>query len=169
MSKSSFDCNVFVEGSTKTSISNITDALSHYRGGSGNTVYANQNLINEMKSDDTYKNMINELKGIIKQKITQDKINNRETISAAPGSRRGLRCGCLGSYSVNISYSFIPINGNNNINIHFSGYDNWDFEWNKDANFFYNITQEVIPSMVAGKGKPFKITYDFDDNISINF
>jgi hypothetical protein len=42
-------CNIFVKGDTKTSISNITDALSHYRGRSGKTVYANQNLINEMK------------------------------------------------------------------------------------------------------------------------
>ena len=166
---SSYRCNILVEGSTKTSISNITEALSHYRGGSGNTVPANQNLINEMKNHDTYKKMINELKETIKKKITQNKINNRKTISAASGSRRGLRCGCLGSYSVDINYSFIPINGNNNINIHFSGYDTWDFEWNDNAGFLYNITQEVIPSIVAGKGKPFIITYDFYDNITINF
>jgi len=166
---SSFKCNIFVKGSTKSSISNITDALSHYRGGSGNTVPANQNLINEMKNDGTYKKMIKELKEIIKNKITQNTIKNKETISAAPGSRRGLRCGCLGSYSVNINYSFIPRNGNNNISIHFSGYDTWDFEWNDKAGFLYNVTQEVIPSKIAGEGKPFKITYDFCDNIEINF
>ena len=54
--------------------------------------------------------MINELKETIKNKITQNTINNRETISAASGSRRGLRCGCLGSYSVDINYSFVPKN-----------------------------------------------------------
>ena len=45
-----------------------------------------------MKNDKTYKKMINELKETIKNKITQS------------GSRRGLRCGCLGSYSVDINY-----------------------------------------------------------------
>ena len=165
----SYNCNIFVKGSTKTSISNVTDALSHYRGKSGKTVPAHENLINEMKNDKTYKKMINELKEIIKNKITQNTINNRETISAASGSRRGLRCGCLGSYSVDINYSFVPKNGENNVNINFSGYDTWDFEWNENAGFLYNVTQEVIPSMVAGKGKPFKITYDFYDNITIYF
>jgi len=131
----SYNCNIFVKGSTKTSISNVTDALSHYRGKSGKTVPAHENLINEMKNDKTYKKMINELKETIKNKITQNSINNRETISAASGSRRGLRCGCLGSYSVDINYSFVPKNGENNVNIHFSGYDTWDFEWNENAGF----------------------------------
>ena len=169
MSYKSFACNIFVKGSTKSSISNITDALSHYRGRSGNTVPANHNLINEMKNDGTYKKMITELKNIIKNKITPNKIKNRETISAAPGSRRGLRCGCLGSYSVDIDYSFIPTYGINKITIYFSGYDTWDFEWNDNAGFLYNVTQEVIPSMVAGEGKPFNITYNFQDNIEIKF
>ena len=163
------DCNILVKGDTKTSISNITDALSHYRGRSGKTVYANQNLINEMKNHNSYQKMINELKETIKKKITQNKINNRETIKAESGSSRALRCTCLGSYSVNIDYSFIPNNGNNNITIHFSGNDSWDFDWNDKAGFWYNVSQEFIPSIVAGKGKSFKITYDFVENVTINF
>ena len=71
---SSYGCNILVEGSTKTSISNITEALSHYRGGSGNTVPANQNLINEMKNHGTYKKMINELKETIKKKKPKIKL-----------------------------------------------------------------------------------------------
>ena len=166
---SSYDVNLLVEPSTKNSISNLTDALSHYRGNSGKTVPANQNLINEMKNDKTYKEMIDSLKVTIKNKITQDKINKGETISAAPGSRRGLRCGCLGSYSLNIDYSFIPRNGSNNINIHFWGYDRWDFEWNNNKGFFHNLKNEFLPSLFAGKGTPFDITYDFYDNITIDF
>ena len=61
------------------------------------------------------------------------------------------------------------LNNNNNITIHFSGYDSWDFDWNDKAGFWYNVSQEFIPSIVAGKGKSFKITYDFNENITINF
>ena len=42
--------NLFVKGSTKDSISNITDALSHYRGKSGKTIPATNVLIQEMKA-----------------------------------------------------------------------------------------------------------------------
>jgi len=167
--KSCYDVNLLVKGSTKSSISNLTDALSHYRGGSGKTVPANNTLINEMKNDSSFKNMIKELQTLIRNKINDQKIKNAEKICAAPGSRRGLRCGTLGSYNLNIQYSFIPKYGDNYFDIHFSGYDRWDFEWNKNKNFFHNIANEVLPSVAAGKGTPFNITYDFHHKICVKY
>ena len=157
---SSYNINIFVGPSTKTSISNGTDALSHYRGGSGETVPANGDLISEMKNDKSFKEMINNLKKLIRNKITDEKIDNEITISAANGSRRGIRCATLGSYSVNIDYSFIPTYGQNYIVLHFDGSDTWDFEWNENKGFFHNMANEFIPGLIAGKGTPFDITYE---------
>ena len=161
--------NLLVEGSTKSSISNITDALSHYRGKSGKTVPANSTLIQEMQSDKSFINMIKDLENTIKNKITKEKIKNKETISAAPGSRRGVRCGCLGSYNLNISYSFVPKIGDNNFTIHFSGSDLWDFEPSDQKNWFENLVEEYIPGKLAGDGVPFTITYSFDYSMCVNY
>ena len=161
--------NLFVKGSTKDSISNITDALSHYRGKSGKTVPATNVLIQEMKADGSFKKMIKELEGTIKSKITKEKINKKETISAAPGSRRGVRCGCLGSYNLNISYSFVPKIGDNKFDIYFSGSDLWDFEPSDQKNWFQNLVEEKIPGMLAGDGVPFNITYSFEYSMCIKY
>ena len=150
-----------------SSISNLDDALEHYRGKSGITLPANQNLINEMKSNSSYKSMIKELKKGIKSKITSEAFLNGETIKAEPGSYRGISCLTLGSYKVNIDYSFVPKEGDNKIRIHFWGSDKWDFEWNDSYNLIENIIEEEIPSRIAGDGKPFDITYDFYDEVTI--
>jgi len=77
-----------VTGSIKSSISNLKDAISHYRGKSGKTVPASMSLIDNIKNTDSYKSMISELKDLIKNKITATKIENGEKISAAPNSSR---------------------------------------------------------------------------------
>ncbi|ORX48950.1 hypothetical protein BCR36DRAFT_584070 [Piromyces finnis] len=122
-----------------------------------------------MKNADSYKNMLVELSQTIKNKISIDKIINKETISAAQGSRRGIWCLTLGSYSVDIDYNFIPVIGWNTVKIHFSGYDIWDFEWNNQKGFWYNFVEEKLPEVCVGSGKSFKITYKFDDEISLAY
>ncbi|ORX47572.1 hypothetical protein BCR36DRAFT_371635 [Piromyces finnis] len=167
--------------STYDYISDLAMAIGHYRGKSGKTVPASNTLINEeMKKSLKYKNMKKELKKIIKDKVTDEKIKNETVIRNAKNSGRGLWCLTLGSYYVNIDYAFYPKSGWNTVKIHFSGYDTWDFEHikkEKDQNFLknfwngiktgiHNILDEDIPSFIAGDGKTYDITYDFYDEVT---
>jgi len=156
-------------GTTKTYISDIFDAIEHYRGKSGKTVYADSTLISEIKSAGDYKDMIKDLKGTIKNKITATKIKNGTVIKAASGSNRGSWCLTLGSHLLNIDYSFVPKYGNNNVSIHFWGSDRWDFENNENYGFIKNLIEERIPSLIAGDGKPFDVKYDFYDTITVTY
>jgi len=163
---------------TKNSISNIFEALAHYRAQSGLTVPANQCLINDLKSKSDFINMKEELKNTIKTKITDDKIMKKSKIKASEGSRRGLWYLTLGHYSVDINYEFIPKYGRNSFNINYSGYDTWDFEHVKIPNnlsvfeklklYVHNFLEDIF-SLCAGEGKPFNITYNFDDEMSIDY
>jgi len=151
---------------TLKTISNLKEAISHYKGKSGKTVSASNKLIAQMKAYVKYQHMLTELGSIMKNKITYEKIKNKELIKAEPGSRRGLWCIVLGSYSVNIDYAFYPKNGWNTVNIHFTGYDTWDFEWNDSKSVLYNFVEESLPNLCAGIGRPFNITYDFYDVVT---
>ena len=150
------------------SIGGFVDALRHYRSFAGGRVPANENLINEMKNDNSYKKMIKELRHILTNKgCSQIRQKNFSPISAASGSMRGISCQTLGSYGVNIEYKFTPKFGENWIEIHFYGYDSWDFNDNKNYNWFQNVTREKIPGMIAGKGKEYDVTFDFKEWISV--
>ena len=156
-------------GTTKTYISDIFDAIDHYRGKSGQTVYADSTLIGEIKSAGGYKDIIKDLEGSIKDKITDAKIKNGTEIKAADGSYRSSWCLTLGSHSLNIDYSFVPHYGNNSVRIHFWGSDRWDFENNDSYNFIENLIEERIPSLIAGDGKPFDVKYDFYDTVTVTY
>jgi len=160
---------LFDSGSTKSSISDIYDAISHYRGKSGNEVPANQNLVKEMKSDKTYKDLITNLKSDIRKQITATKIQQGIKIQNPAELNKLLKCTTLGSYYANISYSFIPKNGNNSVRVNFMGSDRWDFDWNSGYNFWQNLFKEEIPSWIAGDGEPFNITFDFYDDITVTY
>jgi len=176
-------------GSTKSSISNLKDAISHYRGKSGKTVPASETLIYNIKNSNSYKNMISELKDGIKDKITATKIENGEKISATEGSSRGLKDdeSTLGSFNVNIDYSFIPKYGPNTFTIYFWGYNTWDFEHNDNYKKWENLIKEDIPGLISDfgliditsdtklgitysyGGTPYDITYSFSDVITVTY
>ena len=163
-----WNVDLHVKGSTKTTISDLKEALSHYRGKSGNTVPASPILIHEMKSHDSFNKMIRELKEKIKGKINDTAIKNGTIIKSDDGSRRGkIKCNTLGSYSVDLSYSFTPKKGDNTFYIHFKGSNPWDFE--KNGKFMYDLINEDIPSAIAGDGKAYDITYEFSYLVTINY
>ena len=155
-------------------IGGLIDAINYWRSKKGGTVRANNDLINEMKSH-MYGTpsdpgvLIEVLKGV-KDKIKQAKKNKTYHIKSAPGSYRGCWCPTLGSFSFNIEYDYDfsdePERKDHTINFHFWGYDTWDFEpkkveWYDLPGHLSNLVEEKIPSLIAGDGKPFDITYDF--------
>ena len=171
MSKHQFDCNVFVKGEAKSSISNLTDALAHYRSKAGGSVPASQALIEEMKCQPSFQNTFGPNGDVtrgIANKIHDALNQGRSHVQSEPGSRRGLSCHTLGSYSVNIEYNHPVCHGENRVNVHLWGYDSWDFEDNKGYNAFENFIKERIPGFIAGDGKAFNITYDFNHIITIH-
>jgi len=153
----------------KEYISCLYDALVHYKGKSGTTVYADNTLIKEIKDHKTYKKMIKELKNGIKEKITNSAIKNHDTIKAADGSYRGVWCLTLGSIKLNINYSFVPKKGKNKVKLHFWGTDRWDFAKNDNYNLIQNLAEEYIPSFIAGDGKPFDVKYDFYETVTVEY
>jgi len=137
-------------------ISNLFDATNHYADhvGSGHMLSAvsekttandsvyesmkdddsiaslaipSEELYEEMKNDETFTNMIRNIKNEILGKITDEVIDNGETISDSKSYDGVLHCKPLGRYSVNYEYSFVPKKGENKIKIHFWGKDPWDF------------------------------------------
>ena len=151
---------------SKDGIGSLTEACSHYRSNAGGTVKANSKLYEEMKNDNSFKNkFISEMIGILKKKIIDSDVGT--FIQSAPGSNRPLSCSTMGMYKLNIEYRHEVKVGINNVVLHLFGSDKWDFEPSKDKGFFKNLTQEIIPGWVAGKGTPFDITYDFKYTVQI--
>jgi len=126
----------------------------------------------------TFETMISELRESIQEKVNNANVG--ETIKSTCGNdsddckpHRGLWKITLGSYRIDIDYSFVVKEGINYFLIHFTGNNPWDFEFQTlDFNIFlypfkfvkwflYNIAEEYIPSSLAGEGKTFDITYDF--------
>ena len=164
----------YIAGSTKSSISDIFDAISHFRGESGLTVPASATLIKKIKESDSYKNMLKDLEEGIRKKINASSINSGKNISAEPGSSRGLKLDpTLGSFGVNIDYTFKPYYGHNPVTLSFWGSDRWDFEHNVDYAWYKNFFDEDVPEVIAKgivrKGKPFDITYSFTDVIDVYY
>ena len=149
------------------SISDITDAICHFKGKSGLTVSANDILIKEMKEDSTFKEMIKDLKMSIRNEINHPKIIKKKNICSEPELSRDLKCGCLGNYSINLDYSFTPKYGSNCFNIHFYGYSTWDFDIIK--NLFQDDEKEKNLSLKNDDGAPFCITYEFLHPIYIEY
>lgn len=167
---SSYCVNPFTKGQQKTSIGNLNDALAHYRSKAGGRIPANESLFKEMKSDPSFKKNFgpkgNVVKGI-QTKIANALRNGEKTVSNEIGSRRGMNCRTLGSYSASIEYNHPVSSGKNIVSIRLYGYDCWDFEPSEAHNWFGNLTQEIIPGIIAGNGKPFDITYDFTIQVEI--
>ena len=158
-----------------TEIGGLLDAMKYWKTKKGGTVKANAKLINEIKSG--LSNAFQDLQNIIKNKIKDAAKDGTNHIKSEPGSRRAGWCPTLGSFSANLEYdySFDPNDKNNgfDIPIHFWGYDTWDFEfkkaqWYDIPTHLHNIFEEFGPSLVAGEGKPFDITYDFHHTLHVN-
>ena len=128
-------------------VSNTVEFYEHFKNKKGNTAIADEKLIEEMKSDSSYSDMIYEIKKIIQMQITKEAVLNGETIKTI-NLRETVHCHTLGSYELNIDYSFIPKVGDNKIKLHLWGTYRWD-----------------IP--VSG-GNPFNINYDFYDEVTID-
>lgn len=167
----SYKVNLFVKGQKMSSIGNLTDALAHYRSKAGGRVPANESLINEMKNDSTFKSNFGSNGSVVKgiqSKIQEALRNGNSIVENAPGSRRGMNCDTLGSYSASIEYKHHVTPGKNSVKIRLFGSDCWDFEPSDAHSWFGNLTKEIIPGMLAGDGKPFDITYDFTITVEIN-
>ena len=157
-----------------TTIGGLNDAIKYWRSKKGGTVRANNQLIEEIKysmlGDQEHPGVLNGvLRGVMK-KIKQAKKDKTYHVKSAPGSYRGCWCLTLGSFAFNIEYDYDfssePERKKHKINFHFWGKDTWDFEtqkakWYDVPTHLHNIFEEKIPSLVAGEGKPFDITYDF--------
>ena len=157
-----------------TEINGLTDAINYWRSKKGGTVKAGGKLIEEMKN-----NMIGtphepgplrEVLNGVKKKIKQAKNDKTYHVKSSPGSYRGGWCPTLGCFAFNIEYDYDfsnePERKNHQIKFHFWGSDTWDFEPKKVKKYdifghINNLIEEKIPSMIAGDGKPFDITYDF--------
>ena len=153
-------------------IGGLSDAVKYWRSNNGGTVAANEKLIKEIKG--SLSKVFNELEKIVKKKIADAEKNKTYHIQSEPGSRRAGWCLTLGSFSVDIEYDykFAPKQTNHNITYHFSGYDTWDFElkksqWYDIPTHLRNLFEEIIPNMIAGKGTPFDVTYDFYETKTI--
>jgi len=126
-------------------VSTTVEAYEHFKNKKGNTAIADEKLIEEMKSDSSYSDMINEIKRKMISQITKEALQNGDTINAA--LFRTVHCHTLGSYILKIDYSFIPKTGDNKVKVHLWGAYRWD-------------------SLVSG-GEPFNIKYDFYDEVTI--
>jgi len=163
---------VTVPTSSTPSISNSLDAVVHYKSGLGNGVISSKQLYKTMKSDESYKKMIEDLKKTIKGKITEEKIKKGETIKAADGSYRDIKCYPLGPYRVNISYSFVPKKGDNKVKLHFWGRKSWSFKNIEGQGFWFNLINKNVPSFIKdliGGEKSFDVSYDFYEAIYIKY
>ena len=147
-------------------IGSLTDACSHYRSNAGGKVKANSNLYKEMKNDKSFYNkFVGEMTDILTKKVLNANVG--DIIQNAPNSDRPVSCTTMGMYKLNIEYNHKVTVGVNYIELHLYGSDLWDFQPSKDKSWFKNLTNEIIPGMVAGKGTPFEITYDFKYTINI--
>ena len=158
-----------------TTIGSLKDAIDYWRSKKGGKVKANEKLINEMKyymygTPDEPGVLVSDVLVGIKKKIKEAKKNKTYHIKSAPGSYRGSWCLTLGSFAFNIEYDYDfsdePDRKKHKIEFHFWGYDTWDFEkkkvkWYNLPGHLHNLVEETIPSLIAGDGKPFDITYDF--------
>jgi len=163
---------ITIPTSSTPSISNTLDAVVHYISGLGNGVTTSDQLYKKMKSEASYKKMVEELKKTIKGKITDDKIKKGETIKAADGSYRDIECYPLGKYRVNVNYSFVPKKGDNKVKLHFSGRKSWEFKNIEGKGFWYNLINENIPSFIKdilGSEKSYDVIYDFYDEVNIAY
>jgi len=127
--------------SYSTTISNLDEAIAYYRKKSGKTAAAKSSLI---KNSLSFKNEMTKLEKKIKKKITDKKIKNGQLIKNSKGSYIGLWCLTLGSYRLDLEYSFKPKKGNNKVKIHFWGKNRWDFEKVKFSNKNYLDKADVL-------------------------
>lgn len=159
-------------------IGSLKDAINYYRSQKGGTIAGNQSLFDEMMEEESFKACFNPENGTVIKGIEEKMkkaVDSSSLVSNAPNSRRAFKCATLGAYSINIEYSFIPVKGVNNVQIHLFGSDKWDFEKaqaNGDFNqkvriFWRNLTHETIPKLLAGKGKEYTNTYDFTITVPI--
>ena len=157
-----------------TTIGGLKEAIAYWRSKKGGTVKASNKLIEEMKAamlgDRENPGVLVEVLNGINKKIKQAKKDKTYHIKNEPGSYRGSWCLTLGSFQIFIAYDYDfsvePERKDHKINFHFWGKDTWDFEpkkkqWYDVLGHIDNLIEEKIPSMVAGDGKPFVITYDF--------
>jgi len=78
---SSYKCCMFY-------ISNLKEDFDHFLKETGDNAKASSKLIEEMKSNTSYRSMIIELINIIKNKINEEAFRNGDTITAAENSYR---------------------------------------------------------------------------------
>jgi len=153
-----------VEPATLESISDLTEAIAHYRGGSGKDVPLNREGISELMDHDSFKDFIKELKQNLSSKVSKAKVG--DNIKSDHGSYRGLNSYVLGSYSLHIYYNFNVKSGTNYIIVHFWGTNPWDFK--KTGNgIWYDLWHEDLPNFAVGDGKDFTIDYDFYYRITV--
>lgn len=149
-------------------IGSVEEACSHYRSRAGGTVPANQRLYEEMKNDPSFQKFISEMKSILKGKIALTDLDSY--IRNAPVSNRSLNCTTMGAYKLNIEYYHKVTIGTNYVKLHLYGEDLWDFKPSPDKGLLKNLTNEIIPGMIAdsfGEGLEFSISYDFEYTVEV--
>ena len=143
----------------------LRDATSHWRSDVDGVIKANAMLYDEMKKDPSFYHFISEMEKILKDKIEKTDLDSY--IKNAPDSNRGLNCKTMGAYKLNIEYNHKVTIGVNYVKLHLYGEDLWDFKTSKDKGILKNLTIEIIPSLIAGRGTEFSISYDFEYTVKV--
>jgi hypothetical protein len=152
-------------------IGNLTDAIVYWRSKRGGSISGNEKLYTEMKAHSSFRECFGpsgSVTQLIKTKVQEALRTGQATISSPPESYRGLACQTLGSYRLDIAYNHSVSPGLNRVELTLSGSDRWDFDTSPNQSVFRNLFHEWIPSLFAGKGTPFGITYRFTITLDIS-
>jgi len=153
------------ENMSNNGIANLRQATSHWRSCAGGVVRAHSLLYEEMKNHPSFSGFISEMEGILRGKIEDTDVDSY--IKNAPDSNRSLKCPTMGHYKLNIEYNHKVNIGVNYVNLHLYGEDLWDFEYAFDKSFLDNLKNQILPLMVAGNGRKFSISYDFNYTVKV--
>ena len=146
-------------------IGSVGDACSHYRSNAGGVVKANSRLYEEMKKHKSFHAFIEEMKNILRKKIEDTDLDSY--VRNHPESNRPLHCATMGAYKLNIEYNHKVTIGVNYVTLHLYGEDLWDFKPSPDKGLLKNLFDEIIPGIIAGRGKEFSISYDFHYTVEV--
>lgn len=161
------------KGEPQTEINDFYTALSHYRSKAGGSVPGGPGLINEIKEDDDFFNVLDISAGYVEAEIRSSLDESGAESGQVDGTVPGQVSSCLtlGHFVLAIKYHsewFVEnVDGEKKVKIDtvysMSTTDVWDFEPNSGYSDLQNLIREIIPAVLAGPGEPYEIPVQFND------
>lgn len=161
------------KGEPQTEINDFDSALSHYRSKVGGSVPGGPGLINEIKEDNDFFNVLDISAGYVEAEIRslldESEAKSGQVDGTVPNQISS--CLTLGHFVLAIKYhsewSVEIVDGEKTVKIDttysMSTTDVWDFEPNSGYTDLQNLIREIIPAILAGPGEPYEIPVQFDD------